>query len=86
MEKIAELEGVSVQEIVSGVAKGKIVIPGNKNREKVKPTGIGEGLRTKVNANIGTSPDYSNADEETEKAKASVEYGANTMMDLSIGY
>lgn len=85
MEKIAELEGVSVREIVSGVAKGKIVIPGNKNREKVKPTGIGEGLRTKVNANIGTSPDYSNAGEEAEKAKASVEYGADTVMDLSIG-
>lgn len=59
---------------------------GNRSgREGVEPLGIGGGLRTKINANVGTSPDYLKPDEEVEKAEVAVEYGADTVMDLSIG-
>lgn len=85
MERVAELEDLPVNEIVKKVANGRVVIPRNRNRDDVKPTGIGEGLRVKVNANVGTSPDYSDTEEELEKAEVSVDYGADTVMDLSIG-
>lgn len=85
MKKIAQEEGVSVEHVLSKVAEGRIVIPRNAARENVGALGIGEGLRTKINANVGTSPDYSEIDEEVEKAEVAVEYGADTVMDLSIG-
>jgi phosphomethylpyrimidine synthase len=61
-----------------------VVIPKNKVR-KIRPLGIGEGLRTKVNANIGTSPRHSDVDEELAKVKVAVEAGADAIMDLSTG-
>ncbi len=85
MKEISKAEGVSTDKIIKRVASGEVVIPKNKTREDVMPLGIGKGLRTKVNANIGTSPDYSDADEEAKKAKVAVEYGTDTLMDLSIG-
>ncbi|MFX6668099.1 phosphomethylpyrimidine synthase ThiC, partial [Acinetobacter baumannii] len=47
--------------------------------------GIGEGLSVKVNANLGTSYDYVNLEEEVEKARVAIQYGADTIMDLSTG-
>lgn len=85
MKIVARDENVSIDRIVREVAKGGMVIPKNANREKIKPIGIGDGLRTKVNANVGTSPDYADAEEEVKKAKVAVEYGADTVMDLSTG-
>ncbi len=85
MKQIARDEDVRVEEIVRGVADGRIVIPKNRKRDELEPIGIGGGLRTKINANVGTSPDYQDIEEEVEKAKISVEYGADTVMDLSIG-
>lgn len=85
MKEVAGDEGVSIDRIVKEVAEGRLVIPNNAGREGVKPLGIGGGLRTKINANVGTSPDYSDVDEEVEKAKVAVQYGADTIMDLSIG-
>ncbi len=85
MKKVAQEEDVPVGRIVKKIATGKMVIPRNKVRENVKPVGIGSGLRTKINANVGTSPDYSNIEEEVEKAKIAQKYGADTVMDLSIG-
>lgn len=85
MKEVAEDEGVSIDRIVKEVAEGRLVIPNNAGREGVKPLGIGGGLRTKINANVGTSPDYFDVDEEVEKAKVAVQYGADTIMDLSIG-
>ncbi len=85
MEAVAKAEGRPVEFIMRGVAAGRLIIPRNLRRENVNIIGIGEGLRTKVNANVGSSPDYVNIDEEVEKAKVAVKYGADTVMDLSIG-
>ena len=83
MKIVAEDEGVSVEAVRRRVADGRIVITCNVRRSNVHPIGIGEGLRTKVNANVGTSPDLCNPDLEVEKAKVAVKYGADTVMDLS---
>ncbi len=85
MKKISREEDESPEDIVKRVAAGEIVIPKNSKRDEIEPIGIGKGLRTKINANVGTSPDYSNAKKEVEKAEIAVEYGADTVMDLSIG-
>lgn len=85
MERIAKNEDLRVEEIVREVAEGRIVIPKNVKREELEPIGIGDGLKTKINANVGTSPDYQNIEKEVEKAKTAVKYGADTVMDLSIG-
>lgn len=85
LREIARDEGRSVDDLIEEVSKGRLVIPKNSKRKNVKSTGIGGGLRTKINANVGTSPDHAGVDEEVEKAKIAVEYGADTVMDLSIG-
>ncbi|MFP4005306.1 MAG: phosphomethylpyrimidine synthase ThiC [Candidatus Hadarchaeia archaeon] len=85
MEAVADKEGVPVEKVVRELANGRMVIPKNRKRKNVRPVGIGGDLRTKVNANVGTSPDYTDVDKEIEKAEIAVEYGADTVMDLSIG-
>ena len=84
METVAKEEGFSPEQIRKKVAKGQIVIPKNINRN-FTPKGIGNGLRTKVNANIGTSMDHSDINEELEKLKVSLISGADSVMDLSTG-
>ena len=84
MKTVAAREEMTKKELIEKIAEGKIVIL--KNRvHKIKPLGIGEGLRTKVNANIGTSPEHMNLKEELEKLDAAEKSGAETVMDLSIG-
>ncbi len=85
MKQVAESEGVEVDFIQQGVAQGMIVIPANAKGKRAKLCGIGKGLRTKVNANIGTSSEYGSADTELEKLRLAVESGADTVMDLSTG-
>ncbi|MFC1918969.1 phosphomethylpyrimidine synthase ThiC [Chloroflexota bacterium] len=85
MESVAQYEGVEAEFIRQGVAKGTIVIPANINHPNLTPCGIGQGLRTKVNANIGTSSDYGDADTELEKLGVAIDSGADTVMDLSTG-
>jgi len=85
IKKVARDEGKSTEQIVKALAGGRVVIPRNVKHENVDAKGIGEGLRTKINANVGTSPDYAKVDEEVEKAKIAVKYGADTVMDLSVG-
>ena len=67
MKQVAQHEGVEVEFVREGVAKGTIVIPANINHTNLVPYGIGQGLRTKVNANIGTSSDYGDVNTELEK-------------------
>ncbi len=67
------------------MAAGHIIIPRNKNHTAIAPIGIGKGLRTKINANIGTSKDHQDIEEELEKLRAAVKSGADTVMDLSTG-
>jgi phosphomethylpyrimidine synthase len=85
MKAVSEREEISVEKIQRGIASGRIVIPRNMVREGISPVGIGPGLRVKVNANIGTSPDRASLKEEMEKAMVAVECGADTLMDLSTG-
>ncbi len=85
MEYVAKAEGVDVEVIRRGVAEGTIVIPANKMRRPRRPCGIGKGLRTKVNANLGTSPDWGDVESELEKLRVALEAGADTVMDLSTG-
>lgn len=85
IKRVAMEEGIEPEKLARLVAKGKVVILKNLIRQDVKPVGIGEGLRVKVNANIGTSPDHIAVDEELEKGRVAVDYGADTLMDLSTG-
>ncbi|MDA8086281.1 MAG: phosphomethylpyrimidine synthase ThiC, partial [Nitrospiraceae bacterium] len=77
-------EGMDPRALAERVAAGKIVIPANINR-KSRTVGIGGGLRTKVNASIGTSTSIADASMEVEKARIAEKYGADTLMDLSVG-
>lgn len=83
MRIVAEKEGVHVEKLRELVASGKVVIPANKNHKKLEPQGIGEGLRTKINVNIGISKDCCNFEMELEKAKKAIELKAEAIMDLS---
>jgi len=85
MQIVAQTEGLSEAFVRENVAKGEIVIPCNPNRKHQKVTGIGTGLKTKVNASIGTSSDICDISFEVEKAKAAQEEGADTLMELSTG-
>jgi len=85
MEAVARTEGVSLSQVVEGVANGTIVITRNKRHTSITPLGIGKGLRTKVNANIGTSKDRMSVADEIEKLKVAVAAGADAVMDLSTG-
>ena len=82
---VAEKEGIDPETVRTGVASGSIVIPVNINHKGVEPCGIGKGLSTKVNANIGTSSDYGDIDSEQEKLRAATSARADTIMDLSTG-
>lgn len=85
MKIVAEKEQVDVAWLRDQVAKGRVAIPANARHTRLVPTGIGEGLLVKVNANIGSSSDRAILDEELAKLKVSIESGADTVMDLSTG-
>ena len=72
MEAVARAEGVSPDYVVEGVAQGTIVITRNRKHSSITPLGIGKGLRTKINANIGTSKDRMSIEGEIEKLKAAI--------------
>ena len=84
MKEAAVYDDVSPEFIRDGIANGHIVIYGNPQR-KSTVVGIGQGLRTKINASIGTSPDIIDFDMEVEKAKVAEKAGADTLMELSTG-
>lgn len=84
MKKVAEVEGVEPEFVRRGIETGRIVIPVSPYRY-TKPCGIGKGLRTKVNASIGTSSDIVDIDMEIEKARVAEATGADTLMELSTG-
>ena len=85
MEAVARAEGVSLDHVLEGVANGTIVITRNARHTSITPLGIGKGLRTKINANIGTSKDRMSVEDEIEKLKVAVSAGADAVMDLSTG-
>ena len=85
MTSVAQVEGLEAEFVRQGVANGTIVVSANVGHGSLVPCGIGQGLRTKINANIGTSSDYGSMDTELEKLRAAVECGADAAMDLSTG-
>ena len=85
VQKIADSEKIQIDVLIEGILERKIAITKNKKRKKVKPTGIGYPLTTKVNANVGTSTDKSDITFEVRKAILAEKAGADTIMDLSTG-
>lgn len=85
MRTVAQQEGVSEEFIRAGVAEGTIAICCNVNHKNLIPRGVGQGLKVKVNANIGTSSSFPDIEPELVKLRAAVDAGADAVMDLSTG-
>lgn len=85
LETIAALEHREIDFLRQGIRDGRIVVPANNSRQFSRPAAIGAGLRTKINANLGTSPDHDEIAEELQKLETAVYYGADAIMDLSTG-
>lgn len=83
---VCESEAVDKEELFSSIARGKVVIPKNKKRNFKNVCGIGKGLRTKINTNIGTSQDFSCIELELKKVEVAKRFGSDTIMDLSTSY
>ena len=83
LRKVAEDERIDEERLRKLVAEGKVCIPANRNHRSLKPCGIGNALRTKINVNLGTSRDCMDMDAEMEKVREAVEMGAESIMDLS---
>jgi phosphomethylpyrimidine synthase len=84
LQTVAKREGVSIQFLKRGIKQGNIVLVKSR-KHRIIPLAIGKGLRTKVNANIGTSPDLADLRLELRKLAVSIKAGADTVMDLSTG-
>jgi phosphomethylpyrimidine synthase len=85
LKKVAAAEAVPAETLAGLVARGLVVIPFNPNHSPARPAGIGRGLRTKVNVNIGTSRDFPLLADELRKVKVCLDYDADALMDLSTG-
>lgn len=86
MKAVAREEQLSPEFIRAGIEKGTIVIPYNRKHSSLKQVrGIGKGLRVKINANIGTSPYHMVLKEELRKLDVAIRFGADSVMDLSLG-
>jgi len=85
MIQVAKDESLTPEELCRGLAQGTISIPFNPLHNNCKPTGIGKGLKTKVNANIGTSADFPKIEDELVKLQACINAKADAVMDLSTG-
>lgn len=83
MEVVAEKERMDIEVLRSRIAEGKIVIPANKKHSSLSPEGIGQGLKTKINVNLGISRDCPNVDVELEKVKTAIDMDVEAIMDLS---
>lgn len=83
MKQVAAYENMDVEKLMDLVAKGQVAIPANKNHKCLKPYGIGNELKTKVNVNLGTSRDCMDLDIELAKVMEAVKMGAESIMDLS---
>jgi phosphomethylpyrimidine synthase len=85
MAQAAQKEGLAPEVIRQGLAQGTLVVPANPGHRNLSPVAIGQGVRVKINANIGTSPHDVNLEKEEAKLAAALRYGADAVMDLSTG-
>lgn len=83
MKIVAEKENISVDYLREKMAEGKIIIPANKNHKNIHPEAVGEGLRTKINVNLGISKDCKSFEVEMEKVETALNMGVEAIMDLS---
>lgn len=80
---VAKEENTSESELLKLVASGQVVIPANKNHKSLHPRGVGKGLKTKINVNLGVSGDCADTSVEMDKVRLAVKYDAEAIMDLS---
>ena len=85
MDYVTAVENIDVNILRQCIAEGSVIIPANINHKNLKPIAIGKGVKTKINANIGASKVRASVDEELEKLRLCMKYGADTAMDLSTG-
>jgi phosphomethylpyrimidine synthase len=85
LARVAKLEGITEQKLAQGLSSGTISVPYNKIHSPLHPMAVGKGLRTKVNANIGTSKEFNDLNVELEKVDVCVKNKADALMDLSVG-
>ncbi|MBR2318004.1 MAG: phosphomethylpyrimidine synthase ThiC [Spirochaetales bacterium] len=83
MDVVAKKEKISVKTLCERIAAGTVVIPANRNHKSLSPEGIGQGLRTKINVNLGISGDSVDYEREMEKVKICQKYNVEAIMDLS---
>ena len=83
METVAKKEKINIKELMSLMAEGKVVIPANINHKSLSAEGIGKGLKTKINVNLGISGDKKDYELEMKKVKMAIDFGAEAIMDLS---
>lgn len=83
MEIVAKKENIDVNELRELIASGKVIIPANKNHKSLDPEAVGQGMRTKINVNLGISKDCANIDKEMEKVRTALNMKAEAIMDLS---
>ena len=84
MEEVLRNESISKQDLMEKMSQGRIVIPANRNHTNLRAGGVGEGLTTKINANLGVSKDVCSFDGEMKKAELSLKFKADAIMDLSV--
>ena len=84
MKQVLETESISPEDLMAGIAAGSIAIPANKNHKNLKAAGVGAGLKTKINVNLGVSKDVCSFEAEMNKARMAVQYQADAIMDLSV--
>ncbi len=83
MRQVAEDETISEEALISGLAEGRTVIPANRNHKSLHARGIGAGMTTKINVNLGVSEDCCHVEKELDKVRRSLELKADAIMDLS---
>ena len=83
MKIVAKKEGIEEEKLRGLIASGKVIIPANKNHTSLDPVGIGEGLGTKINVNLGISKDCCDIEKELEKVRVAIDMKAEAIMDLS---
>jgi len=84
MEEVLKNESISKQDLMEKMSQGRIVIPANRNHTNLRAGGVGEGLTTKINANLGVSKDVCSFDGEMNKAELALKFKADAIMDLSV--
>ncbi|NLU08244.1 MAG: phosphomethylpyrimidine synthase ThiC [Clostridiales bacterium] len=83
IQTVAKKEKMDVSDLMYRMSRGRVVIPANKNHKKLSAAGVGKGLKTKINVNLGISKDCSNVNLELDKVKKAIDMKAEAIMDLS---